>query len=44
GEAVGSDASEANGGAFKVKREGDLSIVHIGHERYEIPDAVIYGG
>ena len=44
GTATGSDASEADGGRFKATREGDLTVVHIGHERYEIPDAVIYGG
>ena len=25
-------------------REGDLNVVRIGKERYEIPDAVILGG
>lgn len=44
GEATSSDASEADGGAFSVERNGDLSIVHIGEERYEIPDAVVAGG
>jgi len=44
GEAVGADVSEADPGAFSASREGDLTIVRIGEERYEIPDAVLYGG
>jgi hypothetical protein len=44
GKAVGSDASQADAGEFSATREGDLNIVHIGEERYEIPDAVIFGG
>jgi hypothetical protein len=43
GKATGADVSEAGPGEFSAKREGDLTIVHIGNERYEIPDAVIYG-
>jgi hypothetical protein len=44
GRANGYDASQADRSAFKASRQGDLTIVHIGNERYEIPDAVIYGG
>lgn len=44
GRATGSDASEADPGEFRATREGHLSIVRIGRERYEIPDAVIFGG
>lgn len=44
GLATGSDASQADPGAFRVEKEYDLNIVHIGDERYEIPDAVILGG
>lgn len=44
GEATGCDASQADPGAFRASREGDLSVVHIGDERYEIPDAVVFGG
>jgi hypothetical protein len=43
GKAVGSDASQADGGEFSVQRNGDLSVVRIGAERYEIPDAVVFG-
>lgn len=44
GRATGYDASQADWSAFKATRQGDLTIVHIGEERYEIPDAVINGG
>jgi hypothetical protein len=44
GRATGHDASQADRAAFKASRQGDLTIVHIGEERYEIPDAVINGG
>lgn len=42
--ATGCDASQADPGEFRATREGDLTTVHIGAERYEIPDAVINGG
>lgn len=44
GRATGYDASRADPGEFRATREGDLSIVRIGPERYEIPDAVIFAG
>lgn len=44
GKATGCDASQADPGEFHASREGDLTIVHIGAERYEIPDAVVFGG
>lgn len=44
GKAVGADVSQADPGDFKAEKQGDLSIIHIGKERYEIPDAVIFGG
>lgn len=44
GEAIGSDVSEADAGEFSASREADLTLVRIGDERYEIPDAVIFGG
>ena len=44
GQATGADVSEADPGAFSASRESDLTIVRIGPERYEIPDAVIFGG
>ena len=44
GRAVGYDQSQADSGRFKAKKEADLNIIHIGEERYEIPDAVPEGG
>lgn len=44
GKAMGADVSQADPGAFRATRQGDLTTVHIGDERYEIPDAVISGG
>jgi hypothetical protein len=44
GKAIGYDVSEADPGAFSAGKQGDLSIVRIGNERYEVPDAVILGG
>jgi hypothetical protein len=44
GKATGCDASEADPGKFSASREGDLNVVRIGDERYEIPDAVVSGG
>jgi hypothetical protein len=44
GHAVGADTSQADPGEFSARKEADLSYVRIGDERYEIPDAVIFGG
>jgi hypothetical protein len=44
GKATGCDASQADPGKFSASRQGDLTIVRIGEERYEIPDAVVSGG
>lgn len=44
GTATGYDQSQADTGAFKAERKDDLSIIHIGEERYEIADAVVFGG
>lgn len=45
GAAIGAGTSEADpGGAFVAERDGDLSLIRIGDERYEIPDAVVFGG
>lgn len=44
GKATGSDASQADGGAFRASRAGDVTTVHIGPERYEIFDAIVFGG
>ena len=44
GRATGYDRSQADPGEFSASKQGDLSIIRIGRERYEIPDAVIFGG
>lgn len=44
GEATESDVSDADSGEFSMEKQGDLSLIRIGQERYEIPDAVIFGG
>lgn len=44
GKAIGADVSEADPGDFSATQEGDLNVIHIGDERYEIPAAVITGG
>lgn len=44
GRATGYDRSQADADELSASRDGDLTIVRIGSERYEIPDAVIDGG
>jgi hypothetical protein len=44
GKAISADVSQADPGEFRASKEGDLSIIRIGNERYEIPDAVVFGG
>ncbi len=45
GELFGADTSEADGGhEFSAAREGDLLMIRVNDERYEIPDAAIFGG
>lgn len=44
GKATGYDQSQADRGRFSATKQGDLNIIRIGQERYEIPDAVIFGG
>lgn len=44
GKATGADVSEADStGDFRVERDSDLNMIHVGKERYEIPDVVVYG-
>jgi hypothetical protein len=38
------DGELARSGALKASKRSDLNIIRIGRERYEIPDAVIFGG
>lgn len=45
GKFVSADTSQAEGNQkTSSSREGDLTTVHVGAERYEIPDAVMFGG
>lgn len=44
GRATGYDQSQADLGRFESFKQGDMNIINIGQERYEIPDAVIFGG
>lgn len=44
GAATGADVSEADPDEFGMSRESDLTIIRIGEECCEIPDAVISGG
>ena len=44
GRAIGYDKSQADTGKFKAEKKADLNIIHIGDERYEVPDAVVQGG
>ena len=45
GKPIGADTSEADGyPEFRAIKENDLHLIRLGHERYEIPDAVVLGG
>lgn len=45
GKAVSADLSQADGNmSFGARKEADLYMIRAGNERYEIPEAVIYGG
>lgn len=45
GVAISADTSQADGyGEFKATKQSDLHMIQVGKERYEIPDAVIFGG
>ena len=45
GAPVGADTSQADGyGEFSATKESDLNLIRVGDERYEIPDAVVFGG
>jgi hypothetical protein len=43
GQAFGYDPGEADTGPFRATRRSDLTMLQIGRECYEIPDAVING-
>ncbi len=45
GTATGADTSQADGyGELRAEKENDLTMIRVGDERYEIPDAVLFGG
>jgi len=45
GKATGADLSQADGNmTFRATKEADLYRIQAGDERYEIPEAVIFGG
>ena len=45
GRPIGADSSEADGSfEFRVTKANDLHLIRLGNERYEIPDAVVFGG
>jgi hypothetical protein len=45
GRPIGADTSQADGyPSFTAGRENDLHFIRVGAERYEIPDAVLFGG
>jgi hypothetical protein len=45
GEFVSADTSQADGyPEYRVTKEADLFMIRVGDERYEIPDAVVFGG
>jgi hypothetical protein len=45
GKPIGVSTSQADGyPKFRATKEGDLHLIRIGKERYEIPDAVVLGG
>ncbi|MCM8597019.1 hypothetical protein [Accumulibacter sp.] len=45
GRAVSADLSQADGDmSFKATKEADLFMIRAGQERYEIPEAVVFGG
>ena len=44
GKAVGADVSQAVPGQFSAKKKGDMNVIRVGDEHYQIPDVVISGG
>ena len=45
GKPIGADTSQADGAPeFRATKKGNLNLIRIGKERYEIPDSVILGG
>jgi hypothetical protein len=45
GKATGADLSQADGNMrFSARKNADLFLIEAGNERYEIPEAVVFGG
>jgi hypothetical protein len=45
GKAVSADMSQADGNMrFRARKNADLFLIEAGNERYEIPEAVVFGG
>jgi hypothetical protein len=45
GQAVSADLSQADGNMnFRATKNADLYVIQAGDERYEIPEAVVFGG
>jgi hypothetical protein len=45
GKAIGADLSEADGSQhFRATRKDDMYLIEAGHERYEIIEAMVFGG
>jgi hypothetical protein len=45
GKATSADLSQADGNmTFRAKKQADLFMIQAGDERYEIPEAVVFGG
>jgi hypothetical protein len=45
GKPIGANSTQAEGYAkFQASKKKDLHIIRVGNERYEVPDAVIFGG
>jgi hypothetical protein len=45
GKATGADLAQADGSQeFRSTKQADLFLIQAGNERYEIPEAVIFGG
>ncbi|WP_339463280.1 hypothetical protein [Pseudomonas sp. EA_105y_Pfl2_R69] len=43
--ASGADLSQADGDmSFSASKEADLYLIRAGQERYEIPEALVFGG
>ena len=45
GELLGADTSQADGySEVSSRKENDLHLIAVGDERYEVSDAVVFGG